>query len=45
MKTKLILVTAKSVELAVFSLAIAGVLISIINLCTGNFGSTASFEP
>jgi hypothetical protein len=45
MKTKLILASAKSIEFAMFGLALAGLLIAIINLCTGNFGSTASFEP
>jgi hypothetical protein len=42
---KVILVGAKSIELAMFSVAFIGLAIAIINLCTGNFGSTASFEP
>lgn len=45
MKAKVINATAKSVELAVMSMALIGLAIAIINLCTGNYGSTASFEP
>jgi hypothetical protein len=44
MKAKVINATAKSIELALLSLAICGLVIAIINLCTGNFGSTACFE-
>lgn len=42
MKAKIIF---KSVELAVMSVAFLGLAVAIINLCTGNFGSTATFEP
>ncbi len=45
MKAKVINATAKSVELAVMSIAFIGLAIAIINLCTGNYGSTATFEP
>lgn len=45
MKVKVINATAKSVELAVMSIAFIGLVIAIINMCTGNYGSTASFEP
>jgi hypothetical protein len=45
MKTRVILVTAKSFEIAVMSIAFIGLAIAVINLCTGNFGSTATFEP
>jgi hypothetical protein len=45
MKTKVILATAKSFEIAVMSIAFVGLAVAIINLCTGNFGSTATFEP
>lgn len=45
MKAKVINATAKSVELAVMGMALIGLAIAIINLCTGNFGSTATFEP
>jgi hypothetical protein len=45
MKAKIILVTAKSFEIAVMSIALIGLAIAVINLCTGNFGSTATFEP
>jgi hypothetical protein len=44
MKAKIILGTAKSIELALLSLAVGGLVIAIINLCTGNFGSSACFE-
>ena len=45
MKAKIILATAKSLEVAVMSIAFVGLAVAIINLCTGNFGSTATFEP
>jgi hypothetical protein len=44
MKTKVVNAAAKSIELALLSLAIGGLAIAIINLCTGNFGSSACFE-
>ena len=45
MKAKIILATAKSFEIAVMSIAFIGLAIAVINLCIGNFGSTATFEP
>ena len=45
MRTKVILATAKSFEIAVMSIAFIGLAIAVINLCTGNFGSPATFEP
>ena len=45
MKTKVISASAKGIEFAMFGMALIGLAITVINLCTGNFGSTASFEP
>lgn len=45
MKGKLILATAKSFEIAVMSIAFVGLAVAVVNLCVGNFGSTATFEP
>ena len=44
MKAKVINATTKSIELSLLAMAIGGLVIAIINLCTGNFGSTACFE-
>ena len=45
MKAKVISASAKGIEFAMFGMALIGLAIAVINLCTGNFGSTASFEP
>ena len=44
MRAKVINATTKSIELSLLAMAIGGLVIAIINLCTGNFGSTACFE-
>ena len=44
MKAKVINTAAKSIELTLLAMAIGGLVIAIINLCIGNYGSTACFE-
>jgi hypothetical protein len=44
MKAKVINTAAKSIELSLLAMAIGGLVIAIINLCIGNYGSTACFE-
>jgi hypothetical protein len=41
---KVVLVGAKSLEIVMFSIAFIGLAIAIVNLCIGNYGSTASYE-
>lgn len=44
MSEAIIKTAAKSIELTLLAMAIGGLVIAIINLCTGNFGSSACFE-
>ena len=44
MRAKVINATTKSIELSLLAMAIGGLVIAIINLCIGNYGSTACFE-